>query len=105
MIIFEKNEFLYLLTLYDICYTMFDGMKKRSLTYVSGIALLALAACIAWFKLSDSPKQSQQQKSVSISVATPHRERTKLQPQKEGPIKVSFKLKPSFVDPEALKKG
>lgn len=85
---------------------MLDGMKKRSLTYVSGIALLTLAACLTYPKLSDSPKQSQQ-KFVPMSVSTPHHERTKLQPkpQKEGPIKVSFKLKPSFVDPEDLKKG
>ena len=84
---------------------MFDGMKYRTLTLpiLLGIVLF-FAAYLAWPKANDSSKPSQQ-KFVPMSVATPHRERTKLQPQKEGPIKVSFKLKPSFVDPESMKKG
>jgi hypothetical protein len=79
---------------------MLDGMKKRSLTYVSGIVLLTLAACLTYPKLSDSPKQSQQ-KFVPMPVATSHHQRAKLQqPTNQESVKVAFRLKASFVDPK-----
>jgi hypothetical protein len=93
-----------------MCYTMLNGMKNRSLTLpVLGIVMLTCAAYFAWPKMTDSSKPSQQQKFTPMAVATPHRERAKLKPQpkkdEEGPIKVSFKIKPSFVDPQFMKKG
>ncbi len=71
-------------------------IMKSTLTVLLGLALVFVACFVAWPKLGDQPKRSQE-KFTPMVAKTTHRERT-IQ-EKQTPVKVEFGLRASF-DPQ-----